>query len=98
MNILEILYLFDEPTTGLHGQEIEKVLSAIFSLIAKGHTVIAIEHTLDFIAYADHIIEIGPKAGEEGGRIIFEGTPESLIQSPKSITGPFLQKRLKNIR
>ena len=74
-----ILFIFDEPTTGLHFYDIEKLLRSFDALIAKGHSIIVVEHNLDVIRTADHIIELGPGAGDEGGTLIFQGTPEELI-------------------
>ena len=74
-----ILFIFDEPTTGLHFYDIEKLLRSFDALIAKGHSIIVVEHNLDVIRAADHIIELGPGAGDEGGTLIFQGTPEELI-------------------
>ncbi len=87
------LYLFDEPTTGLHPQEIKLLLEIIRKLIAKGHTVISIEHNLDFISAADHIVDLGPGAGDEGGRVIAAGTPTEIMKSKASVTGKYLHKR-----
>jgi excinuclease ABC subunit A len=86
------LYLFDEPTTGLHPQEIETVIQIIQDLVAKGHTVVAIEHNLDFIKAADHIIDLGPGAGSDGGKIVATGTVADIAKSKKSVTGKFLTK------
>lgn len=74
-----ILFIFDEPTTGLHFYDIEKLLRSFDALIAKGHSIIVVEHNLDVIRAADHIIELGPGAGDEGGTLIFQGTPEELM-------------------
>lgn len=84
------LYLLDEPTTGLHPQEIETVIALLQKLIEKGHTVIAIEHNLDFIAQVDEVIDLGPGAGDEGGSLVFQGPPEALAKNPNSLTGKFL--------
>ncbi|MBP5504595.1 MAG: excinuclease ABC subunit UvrA [Bacteroidales bacterium] len=75
-----VLFIFDEPTTGLHFYDIEKLLRSFDALIAKGHSIIVVEHNLDIIRAADHIIELGPGAGDEGGSLIFEGTPEELMR------------------
>ena len=75
-----ILFIFDEPTTGLHFYDIEKLLRSFDALIAKGHSVIVVEHNLDIIRAADHIIELGPDAGDKGGQLIFQGTPEELLK------------------
>ena len=75
-----ILFIFDEPTTGLHFYDIEKLLRSFDALIAKGHSIIVVEHNLDVIRAADHIIELGPDAGDKGGQLIFQGTPEELLK------------------
>ena len=75
-----ILFIFDEPTTGLHFYDIEKLLRSFDALIAKGHSVIVVEHNLDIIRAADHIIELGPDAGDKGGQLIFQGSPEELLK------------------
>ena len=89
-----ILFIFDEPTTGLHFYDIEKLLRSFDALIAKGHSIIVVEHNLDVIRAADHIIELGPGAGDEGGTLIFEGTPEELkkLDTPtaRALNGHFL--------
>ena len=89
------LYLLDEPTTGLHIHDISKLIDIINRLVDSGNTAVVIEHNLDFIKTADHIIDIGPDAGENGGQIIFEGTPEEIIKCKNSYTGKFLKEYLK---
>lgn len=84
------LFIFDEPTTGLHPSDIRKIMKVFHELVEKGNTVIVIEHNLDVIAQADWIIDMGPGAGSEGGRVIFEGNPEALVNHPDSITGKYL--------
>ncbi|WP_243661703.1 ATP-binding cassette domain-containing protein [Miniphocaeibacter halophilus] len=86
------LYILDEPTTGLHISDIEKLQKVLDNLVDKGNTVIVIEHNMDIIAKADWIIDIGPKAGEDGGEIVFEGTPLEIIKSEKSLTGKYLRE------
>ncbi|MHB9056016.1 MAG: excinuclease ABC subunit UvrA [Paludibacteraceae bacterium] len=88
------IFVFDEPTTGLHFHDIKTLLKAFDALIAKGHTVIIIEHNLEVIKCADHIIDIGPEGGEKGGYVVFEGTPEELVNCENSYTGKFLRGRL----
>ena len=88
------IFVFDEPTTGLHFHDIKTLLKAFDALIAKGHTVIIIEHNMEVIKCADHIIDIGPEGGENGGKIVFEGTPEDLINCECSYTGKFLKDKL----
>jgi excinuclease ABC subunit A len=88
------LYILDEPTTGLHYVDIHKLLNVLNRLIDLGNTVIIIEHNLDVIKSADHIIDLGPEGGEEGGRIVAEGTPEEVSSNPDSYTGKFLRDKL----
>lgn len=88
------LFIFDEPTTGLHFHDINKLLTAFDALIEKGHSVIVIEHNMDVIKYADWIIDLGPEGGDKGGNIVFEGTPENLILEKNSYTGKFLKPKL----
>jgi excinuclease ABC subunit A len=87
------LFIFDEPTTGLHFHDINKLLNSFYALIEKGHSIICIEHNMDVIKCADWIIDLGPEGGDKGGKIVFEGTPEKIIKSKKSITGKFLKKK-----
>jgi excinuclease ABC subunit A len=89
------LYLLDEPTTGLHLADIERLLNVLMSLRDQGSTVIVIEHNLDVIKVADHIIDLGPEGGDAGGRVITKGTPEHVAQSKRSHTGRFLREMLK---
>ncbi len=88
------IFVFDEPTTGLHFHDIKTLLKAFDALIAKGHTVIIIEHNMEVIKSADHIIDIGPEGGERGGNLVFEGTPEALVDCECSYTGKFLKEKL----
>ena len=90
-----IVFIFDEPTTGLHFHDIKKLLHAFDALIANGHTIVIVEHNMDVIKCADHIIDLGPEAGDAGGRIVFEGTPQQLIECEQSHTGAFLRGHLK---
>lgn len=85
-----VLFIFDEPTTGLHYYDIEKLLKAFDALIARGHSIIVVEHNLEMVRAADWIIELGPGAGEAGGSVIFEGTPEELANHPEIPTGACL--------
>lgn len=89
------LFIFDEPTTGLHFHDIKKLLAAFDALIAKGHTIIIIEHNLDVIKMADHIIDLGPEGGERGGNVVAQGTPEQVAQCKESYTGQFLKEKLR---
>ena len=88
------LYILDEPTTGLHFHDVKKLMEVINSLVDKGNTMIIIEHNLDVIKCADHIIDLGPEGGEGGGQIIATGTPEEIAKNPKSWTGKYLKKEL----
>lgn len=87
------LFIFDEPTTGLHFHDIQRLLSAFNALIERGHTVVVIEHNLDVIKCADYIIDIGPEGGDKGGHIIATGTPEKIIKCKDSITGQYLKEK-----
>lgn len=88
------LFIFDEPTTGLHFHDIKTLLKAFDALIKRGHTIIIIEHNMDVIKCADHIIDIGPEGGKEGGSIVCEGTPEKVATCKESYTGKFLKEKL----
>ena len=88
-------YILDEPTTGLHFEDIQHLLDVLNKLVDRGNTVLVIEHNMDVIKVADHIIDLGPEGGDGGGKILFEGTPEELIKSKESYTAEFLIKELK---
>ena len=88
------LFVFDEPTTGLHFHDIKKLLTSFDALIEKGHSIIVIEHNLDLIKCADHIIDLGPEGGELGGRILAFGTPEEIVKNKESITAKYLKEKL----
>ncbi len=88
------LFIFDEPTTGLHFHDIKKLLKSFDALIAKGHSVIVIEHNIELIKCADYIIDLGPEGGENGGRLLAEGTPEEIIKSKASFTAGYLKGKL----
>lgn len=89
------LFIFDEPTTGLHIHDIKRLLKVFDSLVARGHTVVVIEHNLDVIKYADHIIDLGAEGGDKGGNLVFAGTPEDIINCKESYTGHYLKDKLK---
>lgn len=93
-NVTPTLFIFDEPTTGLHFFDIEKLLLAFNALIQKGHSIIVVEHNIDVIKCADWIIDLGPTGGDEGGQLLFSGTPEDLVKEPKNATGKYLQEKL----
>lgn len=88
-------YILDEPTTGLHFEDIQHLLDVLNKLVDRGNTVLVIEHNMDVIKVADHIIDLGPEGGDGGGRILFEGTPEDLIKVKESHTAKFLKMELK---
>lgn len=90
------LFIFDEPTTGLHFHDINNLLKALRALIEKGHTVIVIEHNMEVIKSADWIIDLGPEGGDQGGYLVFEGTPEELVNCKKSYTAKFLKSKLES--
>lgn len=91
----KILFIFDEPSTGLHFHDIKKLLKSFNSLIEKGHTLVVVEHNLDLIKCADHLIDLGPEGGEKGGCLIGQGTPEEITAIPTSYTGRYLKAKLK---
>ncbi len=88
------LFIFDEPTTGLHFHDIKKLLESFDALLQRGHTIVIIEHNMDVIKCADHLIDLGPEGGKEGGRIVITGTPEQVAACPESYTGQFLKEKL----
>lgn len=88
------LFMFDEPTTGLHFHDIKRLLSAFDALISRGHTILVIEHNMDIIKCADHVIDIGPNGGEEGGKLVVTGTPEEVAKCKDSFTGKYLADKL----
>lgn len=89
------LFIFDEPTTGLHFHDIKKLLKSFEALIEKGHSIIVIEHNLDLIKCADHLIDLGPEGGQNGGELVACGTPEEVAKNKKSITGKYLIEKLR---
>jgi excinuclease ABC subunit A len=88
------LFVFDEPTTGLHFHDIKKLLASFDALLDKGHSIIVIEHNLDLIKCADWIIDLGPEGGENGGQLLAVGTPEEIAKNKNSITGFYLKDKL----
>ncbi|MBN8693415.1 MAG: excinuclease ABC subunit UvrA [Bacteroidetes bacterium] len=95
-NTSPTLFVFDEPTTGLHFHDVAKLLKSFEALINKGHSIVVIEHNLDVIKCADWIIDLGPEGGENGGTVVFEGTPEGLVNCKNSHTGKYLKGKLNN--
>ncbi len=90
------LFIFDEPTTGLHFHDIKKLLNSFNALIENGHSILVIEHNIDIIKSADWLIDLGPEGGKKGGKLVFEGTPEDLIQQGYSLLTPFLKEKLQS--
>ena len=89
------LYILDEPTTGLHFEDIRVLLGVLERLVEKGNTVIVIEHNLDVIKMADHIIDMGPEGGRGGGKLLMSGTPEEIVQNKQSYTARYLKEYLE---
>ena len=88
------IYVLDEPTTGLHTADVAQLIEVLQRLVDAGNTVLVIEHNLDLIKTADHIIDLGPKGGDAGGTLVAEGTPEEVAENPNSYTGQYLRKKL----
>jgi excinuclease ABC subunit A len=88
------LFLFDEPTIGLHFGDVEKLLAALQRLVDRGHSLIVIEHNMEVVKAADYVIDLGPEGGDAGGRIIAIGTPEEIAGNPRSMTGKYLKPYL----
>ncbi|MFT5737369.1 MAG: excinuclease ABC subunit A, partial [Maribacter sp.] len=88
------LFIFDEPTTGLHFHDIQKLLKSFTALIKKGHSIVVIEHNVELIKCADYIIDLGPGGGENGGQLLAEGTPEKVAKSTISFTAKYLKEKL----
>jgi excinuclease ABC subunit A len=89
-----LLFIFDEPTTGLHFHDIRKLLDALNALVETGHTVLVVEHNMEVIKSADWLIDLGPEGGKQGGHLVFQGTPEGLVKVKESWTGQFLEEKL----
>ena len=90
----KVLFIFDEPTTGLHFHDIKKLLKSFNALIDKGHSIVVIEHNLDVVKCADWVIDLGPEGGDRGGELMFAGTPEDMVKCEASVTGAFLQEKM----
>jgi excinuclease ABC subunit A len=84
------VYILDEPTTGLHFKDLEKLLAVLNILVERGNTVVVVEHNLDVIKNADFVVDMGPEGGEGGGYIVSQGTPDDIKKDPQSVTGKFL--------
>ncbi len=94
-SVKPVLFIFDEPTTGLHFHDIKKLLECFDALIAQGHTVLVIEHNMEMIKCADYLIDLGPQGGDGGGQLLFQGRPEDLVRVPESLTGQYLKDKLE---
>ena len=92
--IEKTFFIFDEPTTGLHFHDVKKLINTFEKLIKMGHSILVIEHNLDMISCADHIIDLGPEGGDKGGQLVFEGTPEEIVKMDSSYTGQYLKKKI----
>jgi excinuclease ABC subunit A len=92
------LYVLDEPTTGLHFEDVRRLLDVLHRLVAAGNSVVVIEHNLDVVKSADHVIDLGPGGGDEGGRVLAAGAPEAVAKNARSVTGPFLAPLLARRR
>jgi excinuclease ABC subunit A len=92
-NTSPTLFVFDEPTTGLHFHDVAKLLKSFDALINKGHSIVVIEHNMDVVKCADWVIDIGPEGGERGGTVVFEGTPEDLASSGKGYTSQYVKEK-----
>ena len=90
----QALFIFDEPTTGLHFHDIKKLLKSFTALIEKGHSIVVIEHNIELIKCADYIIDLGLEGGDNGGQLIAQGTPEVVAKNKKSLTAPYLKEKL----
>ena len=89
------IYILDEPTTGLHSEDVRRLLEVLQKLVEGGNTVLVIEHNLDVIKCADYLIDLGPEGGDGGGQIVCTGTPEDVAACPSSFTGQYLQRMLR---
>lgn len=88
------MFIFDEPTTGLHFHDIQKLLTSFYALLEKGHSILVVEHNMELIKCADFIVDLGPEGGENGGQLIGSGTPEQLAKINESFTGKYLKEKL----
>ncbi|MFN2314071.1 MAG: excinuclease ABC subunit A, partial [Bacteroidales bacterium] len=94
----KMLFVFDEPTTGLHFHDINKLMKSLNALVDHGHSVILIEHNVEVIKCADWVIDLGPEGGEKGGQVVFEGTPEQLVKCEASYTARYLKSKVISLK
>jgi excinuclease ABC subunit A len=97
-HVQKTIYILDEPTIGLHYEDVRKLIEILQKLVNKGNTVVVIEHNMDVVKSADYILDIGPEGGDGGGQLIAKGTPEQVANNEKSYTGKYLKKALKQYR
>jgi excinuclease ABC subunit A len=97
-HLQKTIYLLDEPTIGLHYEDVKKLIEILQTLVSHGNTVVVIEHNMDIIKSADYILDIGPDGGDGGGQLVAKGTPEEVANNEKSYTGQYLKKHLKQYR
>ncbi len=97
-HLQKTIYLLDEPTIGLHYEDVKKLIEILQKLVDKGNTVLVIEHNMDIIKSSDYILDIGPEGGDGGGNLVAKGTPEEVAENAKSYTGKYLKKALKQYR
>jgi len=97
-HLQKTIYLLDEPTIGLHYEDVKKLIEILQKLVSKGNTVVVIEHNMDIIKSCDYVLDIGPEGGEAGGNLVAHGTPEEIANNPKSHTGKYLKRVLKEYR
>lgn len=93
-NVKKTLFIFDEPTTGLHFHDIKKLIKSFNALIDKGHSVVVVEHNIDLIKNADYIIDLGLEGGKKGGNLLFQGKPEDFVKEKGSYTAQFLREKM----
>jgi excinuclease UvrABC ATPase subunit len=96
-SLIEMLYVFDEPSIGLHPHDVRRLTGLPRRLRDKGNTVLVVEHDPDVVAVADHVVDLGPGAGHHGGRVLFSGPPDQLVDDPRSITAEHLRRALAQV-
>jgi excinuclease UvrABC ATPase subunit len=96
-SLIEMLYVFDEPSIGLHPHDVQRLTGLLRRLRDKGNTVLVVEHDPDVVAVADHVVDLGPGAGHHGGRVLFSGPPDQLVDDPRSVTAEHLRRSLAHV-